>query len=117
MFLTWFAGGTCGTNEGAPSKKRRAHTARGIGDITIWAEQDPHTTRPHCRQWCFLVFNQLPKLFPHASNEHFCASWSGCHRRRGTWRAPKHGEAQALIAAFGEKKALGGPSSTGTGDV
>ena len=61
----------------------------GAGLHTIRPEQDPHTTRPHWRQWCLRSpLGQYPNLFPHCNSEHSSASWSGCQSRRGTWRAP-----------------------------
>lgn len=58
----------------------------GVGR-TMRPEHDAHTTRPHCLQWCRRSLSQFPNFLPHASSEHSSASWSGCHRRRGTWRA------------------------------
>jgi hypothetical protein len=52
-------------------------------------EQSAQTTRPHCLQWCFRSpLQQHPNVLPHESIEHRSASLSGCHRRRGTCRAP-----------------------------
>jgi hypothetical protein len=55
--------------------------------LTLRVEQAPHTTRPHCLQWCLRSPSQKSNFLAHESIEHSSVSLSGCHRRRGTWRA------------------------------
>ena len=54
--------------------------------LTLRVEQAPHTTRPHCLQWCLRRPSQKSNFLAHESIEHSSVSLSGCQRRRGTWR-------------------------------